>query len=455
MTDFLRGRGQSLRRLLSLAVPLILSQLINQTQMFIDRIFLGQADNLYMSALGNINSPLWTTMSFCFAIGTGASILISQSIGASDRAKAEEYAGALIKYNNVVPALLCFFWAFCSGAVFRLMGVSDEILPLCEAYVRYYSPTFLLVGFGSSLVTILQTSKYTRPLAMYGLVRSVLNIALDWLLIFGKCGFPEMGIRGAALGTTIAEYLGMVYLVAVFIKKRDLETRPSLRSVAAAKFRTFLKSARLGLNTALEDFAWNLGNLMLIRILNSINELAAGIYAIVFGIEVIAVVVVGAVGNGTLTLTSEATGRCDARQYRGVTACAYALCALDALATVALSLAIPEQIISLFTKDATVIASSGLFLLMISVNLFSKSANIIIGNAIRGSGDTRWMFFTQIFGTVFVVSTAALFTFALGLGIAGVFLAVLVDEAVRGVINFTRFRSIARRIGKGRAPKAA
>ena len=53
-------------------------------------------------------------------------------------------------------------------------------------------------------------------------------------------------------------------------------------------YKPYLLSAKLGVNTALEDFAWNLGNLLLIRILNAINEMAAGIYSIIFSVEVLA-----------------------------------------------------------------------------------------------------------------------------------------------------------------------
>lgn len=59
----------------------------------------------------------------------------------------------------------------------------------------------------------------------------------------------------------------------------------------------------------MEDFAWNFGNLFLIQLLNNINELAAGIYSIIFGVEILAVVLVGAIGNSTMTLTSEAVGK--------------------------------------------------------------------------------------------------------------------------------------------------
>ena len=80
-----------LRRLLIIAVPIMLSNIISQVQMLIDRIFLGNADDLYMSALSNVTSPVWATMSFCFSLAAGASILISQSFEANDKKNMEEY----------------------------------------------------------------------------------------------------------------------------------------------------------------------------------------------------------------------------------------------------------------------------------------------------------------------------------------------------------------------------
>ena len=299
------------RPLLTIAVPIILSNIISQLQMLIDRAFLGHMDKMYMSALSNVSSPIWTTMSFCFSIVIGASIMISQRVGAGENEKTHEYAASMLKWNNVIPVLLFLFWLFLSEPVFRLMGVSDNLMPMCLEYVRFYAPIFLIVGLEASSIVIMQTSNYTKPLVWYGLVRAGLNIFLDWVLIFGNLGFPRLGIKGASIATLIAEYAGFAYAWYIFMTSRKLHTRPSLSKVLSAKIKPFLVSAKLGLNTALEDFAWNLGNLMLIRILNSIDEMAAGIYTIVFSVELLAVVVVGALGQGTLTLSSEAVGKKD------------------------------------------------------------------------------------------------------------------------------------------------
>lgn len=433
-----------LRRLLGIAVPIMLSNIIGQLQMLIDRIFLGRANDLYMSALSNATSPMWTTMSFCFALVAGASILISQRVGANDRDNIEEYAGALIKYNSIVPVVLFFFWIFMSEPVFKFMGVSDNLMPMCLSYARYYAPVFLLVGMGGALNVVLQTSNYTKPLVVYGVLRAGLNIVLDYVLIYGKLGLPALGIKGAAIGTVIAEYLGAVFITYIFLTSKKLVTRPSVKAIKTAKLTTYLASAKLGVNTALEDFAWNIGNLCLIRILNTIDESAAGIYSIIFGVEVLAVVIVGAIGSGTMTLSSEATGKKDLAQYKGVCICAYGLCMIVAIVMIILYAAVPEQIIALFTKDTSIITTCSIYLLISGINLISKSANIIIGNGIRGSGDTKWMLYTQIFGTICIICVAAFFVYICKFGIVGVFLAVLVDEAIRALINLCKYLRIVK-----------
>lgn len=433
--------------LLNIAVPIMLSNLISQLQMLIDRIFLGHVNSMYMSALGNVTSPMWTTMSFCFSIVTGASILISQSVGAGDTEHIEEYSGAMVKYNNIIPILLFFFWTFCAEFVFRLMGVSDGLMPMCLDYSRYYAPVFLITGLGGAFSVILQTSNYTKPLVIYGIIRSGVNIFLDWIMIFGRFGLPVMGIKGAAIATTMAEYSGLIFAVIFVVSSKKLNTKPSMKWVVKAHIKPYLLSAKLGVNTALEDFAWNLGNLLLIRILNAINEMAAGIYSIIFSVEVLAVVIIGAIGNGTMTLTGEAKGNNDLSKYKGVCVCAYGLCIVVGIITLGVCLAFPQQIISLFTNDKSIIASCGIYLIFISINLFAKSANIVVGNAIRGSGNTIWMLITQLFGTVWVVSVALLFVFVLKLGIAGVFLAVIVDEIVRSFINLGKYLRIVKNWG--------
>ena len=430
-------------KLVKIFVPIMLSNLIAQVQMFIDRIFLGRMDILFMSAVGNATAPMWTTMSFVFSLSMGASILISQSVGEKDIEKAKDYAASMIKLHNFIPVLLFFFWTFGSPFVFKLMGVSENVMKPCVTYTRIYAPVYLIIGLWASYSVVFQTSNYTKPLVAYGIIRSVLNIILDYLLIFGKFGFPRMEIAGAALGTTIAEYVGSIYLFYITISKKDkFFTSPGLKRIIGAKIKPYLESVKLGVPTACEDLLWNVGNLCIIRILNTINEMAAGIYSMVFTVEILFVVIIGSIGSGTLTLTGEATGAKDLKLYRAVVKTAVKWSFLVAAFALIFISIFPRLTLSLFTTDKDVIEMSVIYIILVAANLFGKSGNIIIGNGIRGYGDTKWMFFTQIMGTVGVIGIACLCVFVFKLGMLGVFIAVLCDEAIRALINFLRFLRI-------------
>ena len=162
----------------------------------------------------------------------------------------------------------------------------------------------------------------------------------------------------------------------------------------------------------------------------------------VFTVEILIVVIIGSIGSGTLTLTGEATGAKDLKLYRNVVKTAIKWSFLvSALALIFISI-FPRLTLSLFTTDKEVIEMSVIYIILVAANLFGKSGNIIIGNGIRGYGDTKWMLFTQIMGTAGVIGLSCLCVFVFKLGMLGVFIAVLCDEALRALINFVRFLRI-------------
>lgn len=181
---------------------------------------------------------------------------------------------------------------------------------------------------------------------------------------------------------------------------------------------------------------------MVIKILNEIDSTAAGIYSMVFTLEVLVVVIIGALGNATMTLTGEATGAQNLSLYRKITGTSFLWSGAVSLFFLIIVLLFPKQILSLMTTDQQIIESSVLYIIFVGFNLFGKSGNIIAGNGIRGYGDTKWMLFTQILGTTEVIGLASLFVFVFGFGMRGVFFAVMIDEIIRAVINIIRFRKV-------------
>ena len=424
----------------NIALPLLLNMLVSQVQMIIDRAFLGQIQVAYISALGNVSAPLWTTISVLFALTTGATVLMSQSLGGGKTDDARSLAHCALKYNSAVALGIFLFWFLFSRQVFSLMGVTGEVLTYCLQYIRFMIPIILITGVNAASASILQSNGYTRPILIAGIIRSGLNVVLDWLLIFGHLGFPEMGIQGAALATSIADLVGTILLVYLVFTSKRLAFRISFSEMIAAKAGTYKKIAGKGLPSATEELLWNAGNLGIIRILNFVGPLATGVYTIIFSVDIIPALIFIAIGQGVMTLAGQKTGAGDAQGARQVGILGLANAWAIAVLFLIVFLTIPEMILRIFTSDASIISSSVIFLVVAAVNFFPRSANIVLGSGIRGFGDTKWMMKTQVFGTVFVVALSLLFVLVLKLGILGVFLATVSDETARSLINYVRYR---------------
>lgn len=433
------------KQLLRIAIPIMISNLISQVQMLIDKIFLGRLDITAMSAVGNASSPLWTTMNIVFSLTVGGTILMSQAKGAGEKEKAQGIMNSIFLFNNFFSVLFFAIWMFLPRQIFTLMGVGDSVIDMSVEYARYFAPIYLFIGLGASVSAMLQVSEKTGIMIWYGLIRSLANIFLDWVLIFGNLGMPRMEVAGAALATTIAEYIGDFIILFYVISAKNIELKPKFKNVLKSKVSPFLSAIRLGLPTAFEDFAWNFGNLFLIVMLNRISDAAAGIYSIVFSIELLPVVIFGSLGNATLTVSGIETGKENLKGVKTVVLIGIRWCAYVATVILVMSIIFPQTIISWFTTDQSVIVSSAIYLIIISVNLFPKSANIIVGNGIRGYGNTKWMLGTQIIGTLFLVVSSAILVIGFKCGITEIVTLVAIDETIRCIMNSLKLKSITKK----------
>ncbi len=431
-----------IKSILAIAVPIMLSNLISQLQMVIDRIFIGRLSIESMSAVGNASTPIWTSMNVIFSLTTGATILVSQAYGAKEIDRAKQILSSVLKYNNVLGVAMFLFWLICPQVAFRLMGVDESIIGMSVEYAKFFSPIFVLSGLGASISCLLQVSQKTKIMVWYGVSRSMINILLDYLLIFGNFGFPAMGVKGAALATTIAELIGDLIVLLYVLFTKDLPLRPSFASILPAKASYYGQTVKYGAPTALEDFAWNFGNLYLIVMLNKISVTAAGIHSIIFGVELIAVVLVGSMGTATLTLSGYETGKKNVRGVWDVVMSASFLSAVIAILNLLLFVLIPRPILSLFTTDEKVLLAAPVYLFIVGLDLFPKSGNIIFGSGIRGYGEPSWMLKTQLFGTAFVVTLSTLMVMVFHMGIVEIFCLVVCDETVRFILNSRKLRKI-------------
>jgi len=426
-------------KIIRIALPLILQQLCLQLQIWIDRAMLGHVNPEFFSAVGNSLVPYQAASSMIIAICGGTTILVAQHYGAGDLEGAQKAAECSFLGNSLISAVAFLFFFLCSDWVFTLMGVQSPVLEPALAYIRILSFTLLVLGPSSTASSVLQALGRTSVIMASGIFSNILNILLDWILIFGKLGFPALGIEGAAYATLIANIFAAPLLILYVFFNSDIPVTFSFRLFSPSLLRHYVKVFAMGAPSGLEFAMWNIGNIIAVSFLNRIDMMAAGIYTLVMSIEAFPLLIYSGFANAGLTLVGQKTGEGDLTQARaaGFTALGYSF--LVCLAVAAVFRLYPDSILKLFTDDYGMIQTTVPYLRFVPWIMFPKAINCVIGLCIRGMGDTRWMLYTQIFGSVFMVCCAYFMIFTVGLGLFGIFVTLLADETIRGILNFFHF----------------
>jgi len=437
--DNINTENVSTRKIFAIAIPLILQQLSLQMQVWVDRAMLGHVDSKYFSAVGNALVPFYAVVAIINAVCRGTTILIAQNIGAKNISQSKNYAECSFIGNSIFPIMAFSFFFFGSGFLFKLMGVQSPILEYSASYIKILSFTLLILGIVSTSASVMQGIGITKMIMVSGIISNILNIILDWILIYGKFGFPQMNIEGAALASTISNFTTAPIMIMYVFLSKNIPFKINIKKVFNFRWSLYKNVLKIGIPSGLEYMLWNVGTLTAISFLNRLDIMAAGIFTLIFSMETFPFFLYMGFANAALTLVGHKTGEEKHEQALNAGFRCLRFSIIICVFIAGLYLTFPKGILGIFTNDKSLIIFSAPFLMFVCITMFPKSINNVIGLGIRGTGDTRWMLYVQIMGTVLVITLSYVLIFTANLGLWGIFITLLVDETFRGFINLLRF----------------
>lgn len=429
------------KSIIRIAIPIVIQGVIFQVQSLTDKAFLGNINAKYISALGAAQFPFNTTLDSLAALCTGIIIIVSHLIGANKKNKVNEYVKSAIFYNTIISLSLFVLWFGFSHVILDLLSVDKSIRSLCINYISICSFYFLIYGIDCSLQAMLLGLGNTQPIMISGILKVALNIFISWVLIFGHFGFPSLVLIGAAIGTLTANIISSIYIIfyCFLLKRREYQLH--IHRIEWVKISSFLQVIKLGIPTGMEYFMWNASNLVLIRFLNSFGYLATTMYTLTFGIEIIIFAIFSGTAKATLTLMGRSIGaNNNKRADQQFISCMIINLLIVIVAIITFNL-FPLQILSIFTKDIDTVWKTVPYLIFTAFIMIPKSFNVIIGNGIRAYGNTKWMFYSQVIGSIFVITSSYILIELFKLHIIAIYITLLLDETIRSVINYAYYYS--------------
>ena len=244
--------------LLKLALPIAFQHLLINSLTFVDTLFMSQLGDIALSASGMAGQWNWLLNMISFGLCSGSALFIAQYWGAG---KFEDirrtYSIALVSAFSAAVVFSAFAMSF-PDKIMSVFNRDERIISTGSSYLRIVAFSYPATITTSVLCTVLRSTEKVKLPMVVSAVSTMCNIVLDYGLCFGKLGFPEMGVRGAALATSISAWIGLCLLMTIsVIQKNIIVISPkALFSFNKSQFWNFMKKAS---PVIFNELMWGLG----------------------------------------------------------------------------------------------------------------------------------------------------------------------------------------------------
>jgi putative MATE family efflux protein len=436
-TDFTSGPiGRALGLL---AIPMMLEMAMEAVFALVDIIFVSRLGTDAIAAVGITEAMVTVLYAVAIGFGMGVTAMISRRIGAKDHDGAARVAGQAIWIGALLAAIIGVTGVTYATELLRLMGASDDVIEVGHGY------TAVLLGGSASIVYLFLLNAAFRgagdaPVALRSLtLANLINIALDPCLIFGLGPFPELGVTGAAVATTIGRGVGVLYLVYyLFVPKGRLRFSPRHGALEPS---LILRLVRISIGGVGQFLIATASWIAIMRVVAFYGSAPVAAYTIALRLVEFALLPAWGLGNAAATLVGQNLGankpeRAAASVWR---AARYNATFMLVLGVVLIILA--PLIVSLFSSDPEILHYGTNCLRILGLGYPMYAVGMIIIQGLNGAGDTRtpsilnficfWMIQIPL---AYTLATAADF------GPDGVFWSIVISESILTVLGVLVFR---------------
>ena len=359
----------------------------------------------------------------------GATALISRFIGQGRKRR----ASALLYALTLVAIFLSFFVSlagyFGSESLYVMMGTGADVVEQGALYFEILSLGFVLIFIDNLLFSALSAAGDTKSSLYIKIVSAALNAFLNYMLIFGNFGAPELGIQGAAYATVVA-YLFNVIAYYVLIKKLNakLDFLPLIRKS------DIVRVFRVGWSAALERGISSLSFLLFVAIIAAYGTAELAGYQVGLRIEGIAFMPGFGFAIAAMALVGQNLGKRDLHEaYRiGVISGRIAYIFMGSVGVVLIS--IPEYLVGFFTDDMLTIAVASQYLILVGLAQIPLAIMFVYSAALRGAGATKTTLYISVGSLWMFRVLPSYIAYEMGYGVIAIFIIMNIETLIKGVL---------------------
>lgn len=432
--------------MMSIAIPITLQNLIASSVNMLDTLMITSLGKESLAAVGLANQVFFFYTVTIFGVATGSSIFIAQFWGKKDTKNIGRILGISLAIASILGIIFTLAALIIPEFIMKIFSNDAEVIRLGVDYLRIVSLSYIITGISFTYAVASRSIGQAKMPMVTSMVSFVTNALFNYLLIFGKFGFPQLGIKGAAYGTLIARAIE-ISLIMYSIYSNNRKPNPLAQNINAMTDwnKDFIKKY---FNTAypviLNEAFWSLGTVLYSLAYAKIGTEAAAAVQILNTVQNIFMVMTRGLANACTVMVGNKIGADEENEAIG-----YA----NSFMILSASLGLVLGIMLFFTTDAILIffrnLSPSLYdaskkLLIVSAIFFfvkSFNATLIVG-VLRGGGDTKFSMILEM-GSVWLVGVPLAFWGALVLKLPVHLVSVMVcmEEVVKAAIGMPRIIS--------------
>lgn len=430
------------RGLLNIALPVTLQSLLQSSFSVIDQIMIGQLGSDSIAGIGLAGKFASIYSVVLGAIAAAAGIMIAQYIGQKNRKDLNKSFYVNFIYSLLLAVLFMGVCLLFSGQVMQIYTRDRETGSLAAGYLAVYCLSFLpmaVTSIASVMLRCLNAAVY--PLAA-SVLSVILNTALNYVLIFGRFGFPALGMRGAAAASVISQVIAAVFTVLFLIRqlRRQKISLPFDCRLDGEK-----KKLYLGILAPILvcEFLWSLGENMYGIIYGNMGTEACAAMTMTGSIQALMIGALSGLSQAAGIMVGKSLGE---KEYDRAYADSKRLMGFGLIGSLVLSfllIVLGRYYVEIYHVSKDVKEMTYQILVVFAIVSPIKVQNMILGGGIiRSGGKTKYMMWIDFIGTwIFGVPLGFLSAFAWKLPIAAVYFILSMEETVRLGISAVLFRS--------------
>ncbi len=419
----------------SLAVPVVLSSLLQRAVGIVDIFLVGGLGASSIAAVGIAQVLVFVVMSLSWGINVGATVLVAQLWGADRKTDAAKAAYQAVLSLVAAAALITMLGLAFGHQAAVLLGASGEVQQLLADYTRIIFSFILFTMSINVLSGIMQGTGDTKTPLYATVIVNILHVIVAYPLIYGMFGFPKLGVQGAAIAIAVSECIGSLFLFIRSLHKRYIVIGRRL------EMKYSVMMYKLGYPIFIDRLLQNTGSLMFAKVILLYGTTVYAAHQVGLAIEAFSFMPGYGIAVAAATMVGQnlGAGKPDHARLSAWEANRLAVTVMAGMALVFFFF--PYALLHAFTKDQDVIRYGILYMKIVAFAQIPLAITMVVGGSLRGAGDTGFIMFATIAGMWLVrLPIAALLAAVFKAGIILVWAVMIMDWLVRMTLLLWRYR---------------